>query len=265
MPHYVFVLSSILLLVACHRDKPARPEIIAPTVTVVSTDSLPKKKAIANTYANYRQLFTKIDIPYTVDLDTIGQGYYFYDSVKGLTDSLGNPYSARFIPKEMAKAWIADSSNLETKGELVDWGPGFDEFFAPDNFGWFTLQPSVRIESADFDFLFILKYAQVSATNGGFSTVYLLTYTKDGRLKKVKSIGRFGNYSTKEVKDMDNYFYFKQTTDIYAMKLIYKTAGKVELIEQKNEEIDLSISGKRELKSNTHKLIYRKHKVIRLL
>jgi hypothetical protein len=61
MPHYVFVLSSLLFLVACHPDKPARPEIIAPTVTVVSTNSLPEKKAIANTYANYRQLFTKID------------------------------------------------------------------------------------------------------------------------------------------------------------------------------------------------------------
>jgi hypothetical protein len=61
MPPYVFVLSLLLLLVACHRDKPARLKIIAPTVAVVRTNSLPEKKTIPNTYANYRQLFTKID------------------------------------------------------------------------------------------------------------------------------------------------------------------------------------------------------------
>lgn len=254
----------LLLFFSCHHYKSMAAGYTAAGTISGKSDSLSKNQSRPNTYPSYRSLFTQVKAPCRVDLDTIDQGYYFYDSIKGLTDSLGNAFSDRCVPKEMAKTWIADSSNLETKSEQVDWTTTFDKFFALDNFGWFSLRPAMRIESADFDFLFVLKYAQTSATNGGFTTVYLLKYTKDGRLKKIKDIGRYGYYTTHDRKDEENYSYSKRTTDTYTMQLRYRTAGKLDIMEQETEETELSISGKKEVNKTTRKVLYKKHKTIGL-
>jgi|ERR1043165_250058 hypothetical protein len=259
----VFALPLLLLFYTCPGNKPAGATTTVTNSKAVGDDTMLKKQ-IANTYNSYRNLFSKVEPPYLIDLDTVGQDYFYADSSGVISDSLGNRLTDRLIPKEMARTWITDSTYLETKGEQVDWITSFDKFFAPDNSGWYTLLPSIRIESPDLDFLFILKYVQTSFTNGGFTTVYLLTYTRDGRLKKIKDLGHCGYNTSRDMKDEGESFYLKRVTDTYTMQLAYKTIGKVDIVEKKTEEKEVSISGKREVNSTKRRVLYKKHKTIRL-
>jgi len=208
-------------------------------------------------YANFKMLFTKVDLPFCFDTDSLRDDFV-YSRDGELYDSIGNHKSASLIPKEFVLKWMIDTTGKH-KATLLDTfinKQNFESYFN-DKFYWNTIEPFIMISKGVDDVFFVLIYNQTSAMNVGYTEVLALTYTQDGLLKKVKSIGRYGVYIRTETKDRLHIFRWTKFIDAVSLQIQIKTANKVivTIINKTEKEVQEILPSERKTstKIKTHK------------
>ena len=249
----------LLLFTACNTNKEKYKtgnNII--TFNTKSQFLVPEKE----NYSDFKELFKKVYLPFTFNTDSLDNGY-FYGMNDDIYDSTGNSMSETLIPRYMVKRWILGASRNNKRDELNIFmkDQNLDRYYN-DEFYWQTITPFIRFELADKDILYVMIYNQTSYTNGGFTRLWAVKYSKHGDIISSKAIGYYGYYETKDIKDDGNIETWKRTTDNTSMQVNVFSSDKISVTSTKTREIEVQIYGDVEKEYTTRKLLEKKNEMI---